>query len=113
MNDNGAGDTEQDVLRDYLREDDEAKEEVVHAGEVVADEADGGVQQPTWSDLAPVPPREDRRPRPVPDDPSSVQIAYCVRWQTTGDNPTVRMNAATQVEEVCVCSDCTKALAGM
>ena len=64
------------------------------------------------AELYPYPPREDRRPRQCLDDPATMLVAYCLRYETTGPNRTVDVCPDLQAERLCVCTDCAKALAG-
>ena len=57
------------------------------------------------------PPRPNRQPRPCADDPSMMDIPYCIRWEVDGLNRTVLVGAAGE-EKLCVCHDCMKALTG-
>ena len=97
--------------------DDDRMSEDVHAD--IRDTDAGNLSEPEEdplqgqrAELYPYPPREDRLPRQCPDDPATMLVAYCLRYETTGPNRTVDVCPDLQIERLCVCTDCAKALAG-
>ena len=89
-------------VQDYVRDAD--------AGNLIEPEEDP--MQGQRAELYPYPPREDRLPRQCLDDPATMLVAYCLRYETTGPNRTVDVCPDLQAERLCVCTDCAKALAG-
>ena len=62
--------------------------------------------------LVQIPPRTDRLPRPVTDDSSIVEIAYCMRYEYDLPDRTVRRGAKGEPDKVTVCHICIRALQG-
>lgn len=57
-----------------------------------------------------LPGRSDRVPKPSDCGPEFVRVAYCLRYETSGANQTVRVDPDSNVHQVCACKECISAL---
>ena len=91
---------------------DEGQEGLHISGNLVGEQeqSQASVENQLPRELQPRPPRV--LSRPCADDPSSVEVPYCMRLEMELPNRTMYACAATGVDKIYVCSDCNAALSG-